>query len=387
MPGFHAPLRSALLAAIAKGDPAALAEGEVHALIERLDRAAAALEKRSAALRSREAMLHMITDNLPAMIGYWSRDLRNQFANADYRRWFGKAPGDIHGRHITELLGPELYSMNKPYIDAVLAGERQDFDRDIPGPDGTLRHSQATYIPHLRRGEVAGFFVLVTDVTARVRAEHALSQLVKDREILLKEVYHRVKNNLQVVQSLLGLQMRSVSDAAAKEALRESAQRVRAMVLVHEQLYRSESLSHVALPRYVDDLLHQLLIGSGLSPGRVGVRAKVKPISIGPDWAIPLGLLLSELVTNCLKHAFAEDAPGEIAVEVQDAADGQGLLISVADNGCGLPPQFNASTPRSMGLQLAKALAHQLGGTLHFHSGGGTRAWLVVPSPLDDGHA
>lgn len=381
MPEFHARLRSALLAALSKGDPAALASGEMRELIEQFDKAATALEKRSAALRSREAMLRMITDNLPAMIGYWSRDLRNQFANADYCRWFGKTPQQIHGRHITELLGPELYAKNKPHIDAVLAGHRQDFDRDIPAPDGTLRHSQASYIPHMSHGEVAGFFVLVTDVTERVHAEQALSQMLKDRETLLKEVYHRVKNNLQVVQSLLGLQLRSVSDAAAQEALRESAQRVRSMVLVHEQLYRSESLSHVALPRYVDDLLRQLLLGSGLSPGRVSLRSTVKPISIGPDWAIPLGLLLSELVTNSLKHAFADEAPGEIVVEVQDAPDGQGLLISVADNGRGLPPDFNAGAARSMGLQLAMALALQLGGTLHFESHGGTRAWLVVPTP------
>ena len=381
MPEFHARLRSALVAALSKGAPSALEPGEMRELIDQFDKAAAAFERRSAALRSREAMLRMITDNLPAMIGYWSRDLRNQFANADYRRWFGKTPRQIHGRHITELLGPDLYAKNKPHIDAVLAGHRQDFDRDIPGPDGTLRHSQASYIPHLSHGDVAGFFVLVTDVTERVHAEQALSQMLKDRETLLKEVYHRVKNNLQVVQSLLGLQLRSVSDAAAQEALRESAQRVRSMVLVHEQLYRSESLSHVALPRYVDDLLRQLVMGSGLAPGQVTLHSKVKPISIGPDSAIPLGLILSELVTNCLKHAFAEDAHGEISVEVQDAPDGHGLLVSVADNGRGLPPDFNPVAARSMGLQLAMALAVQLGGTLHFDSTAGTRAWLVMPAP------
>jgi PAS domain S-box-containing protein len=381
MPEFHARLRSTLLAALSRGDAQAGESAPARELIEQFDKAAAALERRSAKLHAREATLRMITDNLPAMIGYWDRNLRNRFANADYRRWFGKTPKQIHGRHITELLGPELYAKNKPYIDAVLTGRRQDFDRTIPGPDGTLRYSQASYIPHLNGGEVAGFFVLVTDVSERVRAEQALSQMVKDRETLLKEVYHRVKNNLQVVQSLLRLQVRTVSDAAAQEALLESAQRVRSMVLVHEQLYRSESLSQVALPRYVDDLLRQLLMGSGLSPGQVSVRSNVKPASIGPDLAIPLGLLLSELVTNSLKHAFPEGRCGEIAVEMQDAADGRALLISVTDNGRGLPPGFDPAATRSMGLQLAMALAQQLGGSLHFDGDAGTRAWLIVPAP------
>ena len=122
-------------------------------------------------------------------------------------------------------------------------------------------------------------------------------------------------------------------------------------------------------------------MGSGLSPGQVSMRSKVKPASIGPDLAIPLGLLLSELVTNSLKHAFPEGRCGEIAVEMQDAPDGRALLISVTDNGRGLPPGFDPAATRSMGLQLAMALAQQLGGSLHFDGDAGTRAWLIVPAP------
>lgn len=326
-----------------------------------------------------EAMLRLVADNLPAMIGYWDRDLRNRFANADYRRWFGKSPEEIHGHRIEELLGPELYAKNKPYIDAALAGQRQDFDRSIPGPDGMLRHSQASYIPDLRDGQVVGFFVLVTDVTERVHAEQALAKLAKDREILLKEVYHRVKNNLQVVQSLLSLQGRTVQDAAAQEALGDMAKRVQAMVLVHEQLYSSRTLAELSLPHYVDQLLRRLVVGSGLPSERIATETHVKPISIGIDSATPLGLLLSELVTNSLKHAFPDGRSGRIEVVVDDAPGGGGLLISVADTGCGLPEGFDPGTAHSMGLQLAIALAEQLGGTLRFESHEGTRASLVVP--------
>lgn len=380
------PLTSlrASMAAVAAGDlavrHASTRRDEIGELSRQFDRMTVQLDERTGALRASEAMLRLIADNLPAMIGYWDRDQRNRFANADYRRWFGKSPEEIHGRHIQELLGTELYAKNKPYIDAALAGRRQDFDRSIPGPDGVLRHSQASYIPDVHTGTVEGFFVLVTDVTERVRSEQALAQALRDKEVLLREVYHRVKNNLQVVQSLLNLQARAMPEPGAQAALQEMSHRVRAMVLVHEQLHRSESLSEVDLQRYVADLVQQLVLGSGHRADEIAVHISVAPLAVGVDSAVPLGLLLSELVSNALKHAFADGRHGEMAVSIAPEPDGRGVRIGVSDNGCGLPPDFDLGATRSMGLQLAAALAGQLGGELQFRSEGGTTAWVVVPT-------
>lgn len=372
------------MASVAKGDMTVRhvsdARDEIGDLSRQFDRMTAQLEERTGALRSREAMLRLITDNLPAMIGYWDSECRNRFANADYRRWFGKSPDEIHGRHIEELLGPELYAKNKPYIDAALAGTRQDFDRSIPGPDGVVRHSQASYIPDMHTGRVEGFFVLVTDVTERVRSEQALAQALRDKEILLKEVYHRVKNNLQVVQSLLNLQGRAVRDPSAQVALQEMSHRVRAMVLVHEQLYRSQSLGEVSLQSYVGDLVRQLVQGSERSAGDVRIRSEIADTAIGIDSAIPLGLLLTELVSNALKHGFPQGGRGEVIVSIGPEPGGQGTRIEVSDNGRGLPEDFDPAATRSMGLQLAAALAGQLGGELRFRSNAGTTAWVVVPT-------
>lgn len=372
------------MAAVAAGYPAvqhaSMASDEIGELSQQFDRMTAQLAERAGALRASEAMLRLIADNLPAMIGYWDQDQRNRFANADYRRWFGRSPEEIHGRHIRDLLGAELYAKNKPYIDAALAGCRQDFDRSIPGPDGVLRHSQASYIPDVHDGSVEGFFVLVTDVTERVRSEQALAQALRDKEVLLREVYHRVKNNLQVVQSLLNLQARAMPEPGAQAALQEMSHRVRAMVLVHEQLHRSESLSEVDLERYVADLVQQLVLGSGRGTDEITVHTTVWPLAVGVDSAVPLGLLLSELVSNALKHAFPDGRHGEIAVSIAPEPDGQGVRIGVSDNGCGLPRNFDLAETRSMGLQLAAALAGQLGGELHFRSEHGTTAWVVVPT-------
>lgn len=336
------------------------------------------LEQRNTALRSSEAMLRLVTDNLPAMIGYWDRHLRNRFANADYRRWFGKLPEEILGQRIDELLGPDLYQKNRPFIEAALAGQRQDFARSIPGPDGVLRHSQAAYIPDIHGGQVEGFFVLVTDVTERVNSEKALATALEEKNTLLREVYHRVKNNLQVVQSLLNLQGRKVDDDGARAALREMAQRVRSMSLVHELLYRSSNLNAVPLGGYVRALAHQLAMGAQHPTGDVRVTVEAPDIEIGMDTAIPLGLLLTELISNSFKHGFPAGRLGRITVLF--TVDSEGMRISVDDDGVGLPTGFDPAESTSMGLQLASSLARQLGGELRFQSGPGTTAWLVVPN-------
>lgn len=376
-------LLRASMDAVAAGEPlkngATHARDELGALARRFERLAGQLAQRDSALRASESMLRQVTDNLPAMIGYWDRDCRNRFANADYLRWFGKSPAQIQGRTIEELLGPELYAKNKPYIDGALAGRRQDFDREIPGPDGVLRYSQASYIPDVHEGRVDGFFVLVTDVSDRVRGEQALAKALAEKETLLKEVYHRVKNNLQVVQSLLNLQSRTVRDNSARSALREMAQRVAAMALVHEQLYNAPSLDGVPLPQYVADLARQLVASGERATGEVRLQTDVAPLQIGLDAAIPLGLLLTELITNSFKHGFPAGRGGSIHVRIS-AVDG-GVRIVVSDDGQGLPTGFSMAASRTLGLQLASSLARQLDGELHVEPGpgGGTTAWLQVP--------
>lgn len=352
-------------------------QDELGQLSRQFDHMTSQLEERGAHLRASEAMLRLVTDNLPAMIGYWDSEQRNRFANADYRRWFGKGPQEIHGRRIDELLGAQLYAQNRPYIEAALAGQRQDFDRAIPGPDGNVRYSQASYIPDVRDGRVEGFFVLVTDVSDRVRNEQAVAQALAEKETLLKEVYHRVKNNLQVVQSLLKLQSRAVQEEAAQVALEEMAQRVRAMALVHEQLYGSDSLDAVPLKRYVESLGRQLVLSSERAPGEVRLDIDAQAMDIGIDVAVPLGLLLTELIGNSFKHAFPDGRHGCIRVSIARQESGA-MRVSVADDGQGLPAGFDPAAVRTLGLRLAASLARQLGGELHFESAGGTTAWLCT---------
>ena len=203
----------------------------------------------------------------------------------------------------------------------------------------------------------------IFDITARRLQQQETERALAEKETLLREVYHRVKNNLQVVQSLLTLQRQTLPEGPAREALQETVQRVRAMALVHEKLYQSGNLAAVSLAVYVRDLIKQ--IGEAHSGDNRSVRmtSNIPPIETGLDNAVPFGLLLTELISNCMKHAFPRRLSGEIRVSVVRHENGD--LLTVEDNGVGFPAGFDPNeTTATMGLQLASGLARQLGGRL-----------------------
>ncbi len=231
------------------------------------------------------------------------------------------------------------------------------------------------------------FAVIAHDVTPRKQADARLAQseqrqrqqlqdALTEKELLLKEVYHRVKNNLQVVQSLLSLQRRSVAEGPARTALDDSVQRVRAMALVHEKLYRSGNLAAVSLPEYTADLLKQLDDATGAAARHIRLTHRIDALQIGLDNAIPYGLLVTELVTNCVKHAFAGRDDGEVCVSLSGTAGA--VRLAVTDNGSGVKQGFDLSRCASMGLQLASSLAMQLGGELRLRNEGGAEFSAVL---------
>jgi PAS domain S-box-containing protein len=218
----------------------------------------------------------------------------------------------------------------------------------------------------------------VVDVSERRRQQRALEAALGEKDTLLKEVYHRVKNNLQVVQSLLGLQRRTVPEGPARTALDESALRVRAMAMVHELLYRAGNLAAVPLRAYTTDLLHHIGLAAGGPARGVVVQAEIDDIDTGLDAAVPYGLLLVELVSNSLKHGFGGAGLGG-SVQVRLSRSASGPSLRVADSGRGLPDGFSLDSPRTLGLQLAVSLARQLGGELRVEPGTGACFVATLP--------
>lgn len=221
----------------------------------------------------------------------------------------------------------------------------------------------------------------VIDITARRKAEMTLQALMQEKEALIKENHHRVKGNLQLISSMLRLHSGRVQHPEAQSVLLNMQNRVYAMALIHEQLYRAENLANVDLADYLKQLCAHLVHALVALPQVVELRQDIATVRVGIDQAIPCGLLVNELLSNALKHAFPGSRAGEVSVVLQPVADGPLWRLRVADNGVGLPTGFELQGLTSVGLQLAPALARQIGGKLEIGPGPGT-VFEVVFAPV-----
>lgn len=221
---------------------------------------------------------------------------------------------------------------------------------------------------------------MVQDISDRKRDEQALYNSLQEKESLLKEVHHRVKNNLQIISSLLRLQGAQIDHPIARAVLRDMQNRVRTMALLHENLYRSDNLAQVNLAAYFQGVCAQLFRSMVGQPELVKLEMAVAPVSLDVNQAVPCGLLVNELVSNCLKHAFPQGRSGVVSVELQPMAVGGALRLRVSDDGVGLPAGFDIQNLHSLGLQLVADLARQLQGALEFRSGKGS-VFEVVFNP------
>ena len=226
-------------------------------------------------------------------------------------------------------------------------------------------------------GTITGFLGVATDISDRKRQEIQIRAALHEKETLLREVYHRVKNNLQVVSSLLNLQFRSAPPGPAQAAVKEAAERVRTMALVHEKLYRSPTLSAIALDDYLGDLVTRVAASADAGRRHIEVECRCVELEIGLDTAVPLGLIVNELLSNAFKHAFPEGRGGHIAIDVE--ADEQQVTLSVTDDGLGLSADAGRHPSASLGLVLVRSLSSQLDGHFVLESQSGTLARLILP--------
>jgi two-component sensor histidine kinase len=212
---------------------------------------------------------------------------------------------------------------------------------------------------------------LRTEVEERLKAEEKTKASLAEKEVLLREIHHRVKNNLQIMSSLLRLQSRTLDDKTLLGKLIDAESRVRSMALVHERLYRSESLADLDVTQYVQGLVSHLLGSYGATCSGVEVETDIDRVSFGIETAIPLGFILTELFSNCLKHAFLEAGGGKVRVSLHSTSQHEFLLL-VGDNGVGIEKDFESGDPKSLGLHLVSILARQLGGRLELKRNQGT---------------
>lgn len=210
------------------------------------------------------------------------------------------------------------------------------------------------------------------ELDSRIGSEEKVRQALREKEALLREIHHRVKNNLQVISSLLRLQARGAGEGSAAAFL-ESRNRVKTMALLHENLFRSEDAANVPVARFAADIARNLFRSHGASAGNISFKTDIEDCSLKADTALPFGMVLNELLSNALKHAFPGGGPGEIRVGFR-RADADEFELTVADDGAGLPPGFDLRGCPSLGIKLVLSLVEeQLGGAVAVGTGGGTQ--------------
>lgn len=231
----------------------------------------------------------------------------------------------------------------------------------------------------------SGVMVLasIIDISERRRVQQRLEEALREKTVLLNEVHHRVKNNLQVITSLLKLQADHAGDPGLCAMLAESCGRIKAMALTHQLLYERKDFSRLDLGDYLDRLVQSIRATYRATGGRVALRLALPPhvVHLDLERTIPCGLLVNELVTNSFKHAFPGECRGEIVIELGETQSGD-IRFGVADDGIGLPPGVALDSLTSLGLQLVPLFVEQLHGTLHIEREGGTRFSICFPKTL-----
>ena len=297
-----------------------------------------------------------ILNHVPGMVALWDRDLRNRFANRGYIEWFGLTPGQMHGMHLADVLGPEVFERNRPFIDGALAGEPQLFERTLVDTLGRTRVTQASYVPHVVDGRTRGFCVLVTDISARVTAEHALHESLADvavlgeRQRIAAELHQKVLAGLVDVSLDLASVVNSSPPAVGKR-IREAIDGVdgtiadlRSSIFSLQRAVGADDLGS-AIGRIVDDSATTLGFAPALTLS--GELSRVPP-AIASD----LLAVLNEALSNVAKHAQAH------GVEVHIAIDEHRIALVVADDGRGIGP-----AGRRSGLANMRARAQRRNGT------------------------
>jgi PAS domain S-box-containing protein len=315
-------------------------------------------------------------------------DGRIRMANRHSEQLFGHRREDLAGQPV-ETLVPERFRgphpehragfLRAPSVRAMGAG------RDLFGlrRDGTEVPIEIGLNPMRVGGEL---YVLasIIDITQRKRGENLLRASLAEKETLLREIHHRVKNNMQVVSSLLSLQTSNVDEPRYRAMFEECQARVRAMALIHEKLYASGNLAQLEAGEYVRELAQMLVRSYDQGRGRVRLELTAEALPLDIQTAIPVGLLLNELVTNAMKHAFDDDGFGTVHVGLRRIGSA-GAELRVADDGRGMAepqPQTEAIPARGLGLRLVRGLVRQIDGELRRRSDPGRGVEVAIQFPL-----
>jgi len=318
------------------------------------------------ALKESESKYRSIFENTGAMTMIFDENMDISLVNSEFEKFSGYLKKEIQGlKNVSDFVVREDLSRIKGYHrlqrinpDAI----PKNYEVQLVNRKGEVKEFFATFdmIPGTRKGIIS-----FMDITDRKVAENKIKKSLREKEILLREIHHRVKNNLQIISTLLELQCDQIKDEEVMELYRESENRIQSIALIHENLYQSDDLASIQIDEYINNLLNDLMNSYGIESS-VNLNIDVDKITLGIETAIPCGLIINELVSNSLKYAFPNGTSGNIYLSLKEKDDGTFKLL-ISDDGSAFPSDFEEKKNRTLGLQLVNNLVKQLDGDLDFN--------------------
>jgi PAS domain S-box-containing protein len=320
-------------------------------------------------LRESEEKFRSMISSMNDIIFVIDEGGRFAFSHAPSPDDFLMRPESFMGRPVAEIMPADVVGKWNLAFEKNRRGEPADFDYSL-SMAGETRWFSIKISPILVDISFRGSIAVVRDITERKRAEERALADLSEKEILLKEIHHRVKNNLSVIVSLLNLQSDAIqSGGDAMEAFRESRNRIMSMAMVHEKLYGTNDYSRIDFKEYMEVMVHEIASSYNISK-KLELSMNIERIYLDINKAIPCGLIVNELVSNALKHAFPETSSGRIECTLRTLGGGE-VVLGVRDNGIGLPDGFDIEAVETLGLKLVQLLAGQISGSLSVESNGG----------------
>lgn len=325
------------------------------------------------ALRESESFHRQILEFIPGMVFTTRPDGYCDYLSQQWVDYTGVPMSEHLGDGWNTFLHPEDQPRTMAAWRAAVEGTAPyDLEYRVRRHDGVYEWFKVVGRPiRDQSGEIARWFGVALNIEELKRADEVVQASLREKVVLLREVHHRVKNNLQVISSLVSLQADAISDPKLTWIFEDVRDRVRTMALVHEELYQSENLAEIELDSYAASLLRNLWRAHGDAAARVNLRLELEPVKLSVEQAVPCGLILNELASNALKHAFPGSSHGDVTVSLR-SSNKTGVCLTVRDNGTGLPAGFDWAEAPTLGLKLVQLLARQLAATVAVVSDSGT---------------
>lgn len=335
-------------------------------------------ERRKKLIRRNLELFQQLFHNSPIGLIMEDKNEIIQEVNPGFEKMFGYSEDEIVGKKAIDFLIPESELTGySSLVNRAWKGESFQFETKRFSKDGREMPVLVGIIPVEVEGKNIALFGLYVDLTERKRAEQQLQQSLEEKDVLLAEIHHRVKNNLAIIVGLLELQKENTPDQQSYRSLQDSQSRIHSMALVHEQLYQTDLFSYVQLPDYIKRLAETIRSTFNDPKKSIDMHVDVEPANLTMDQALPLGLILNEILTNSFKHAFNDRTEGWITVSAYEEADW--VELQIQDNGEGLPQDFDIESSTSLGMNLIQTLTDQLGATLKVNSAEITNFILRIP--------